>query len=182
VRWASLRTAQYQTFKLVSYIDSVYTVLNFVLPGESTSAQQRNFQRWPVLGQYVWPNYYIGPTFKAEVDWLREWVSNRLTWLDNNMPSVITSVSESHSNLAVSAFPIPFSKEITIEYTLESGGAVDITLYDLLGRSVYSTHERPISAGTYQVNLNTRMLPAGTYYYQVSTLRGSVSGKIIKSD
>jgi len=181
-RWASLRTAQYQTDKLVSYIDSVYTVLNYVLPGESTSAQQRNFQRWPVLGQYVWPNYYIGPTFKAEVDWLREWVSNRLAWLDNNMPSVITSVNESHSNLAVAAFPNPFSKEITVEYNLETGGAVDITLYDLWGRSVYSTHERPMSPGTYQVNLNTRMLPAGTYYYRVNSLRGLVSGKIIKSD
>ena len=22
----------------------------------------RNFLRWPIIGQYVWPNFYVGPT------------------------------------------------------------------------------------------------------------------------
>ncbi|MBK7632863.1 MAG: hypothetical protein IPJ13_00235 [Saprospiraceae bacterium] len=39
--------------------------INFVIDSLSNmlgQAQVRNFQQWPVLGQYVWPNYYIGNT------------------------------------------------------------------------------------------------------------------------
>lgn len=181
-RWSSLRADQYQTTKLISYIDSIYTVLNFVLPGESTSAQQRNFQRWPVLGQYVWPNYYVGPTFQSEVTWLKDWITNRLNWMDNNMPGVITSTSENNPGLSVSVFPNPFSKEITINYQLESAGTFGITLFDLLGRPILTAGENRIQAGTYQLILQSHSLPAGAYYYKASSASGSASGKVIKCE
>lgn len=181
-RWSSLRANQYQSAKLISYIDSVYTVLNFVLPGESTSPQQRNFQRWPVLGQYVWPNYYVGPTFQAEVNWLKDWITNRLNWMDLNMPSVITSTTDSNPELSVSAFPNPFSKEITIDYQLESAGTFGITLFDLLGRPVLTASENRVQAGAYQLILQSHSLPAGAYYYKASSPSGSISGKVIKCE
>lgn len=181
-RWSSLRTDQYQSTKLISYIDSLYAVLNFVLPGEGTSAQQRNFQRWPVLGQYVWPNYYIGPTFQSEVIWLKDWITNRLNWMDANMPSVITGVAENNRNLTVAAFPNPFNKEIIIDYKLEMAGTFGITLFDLLGRPVLTATENQIQAGAYQLILQAQGLPAGAYYYKATSESGSTSGKVIKCE
>lgn len=48
-------------------------------------AQARHYTRWPILGTYVWPNFYVGPTWQAEVDWMRNWIRERLAWMDAQM-------------------------------------------------------------------------------------------------
>ncbi|HTE30381.1 MAG TPA: CotH kinase family protein, partial [Chryseolinea sp.] len=70
-RWSSLRSTSFQKANIDAYIDSVYSVLN-------TEAAQRNFTAWKVLGQYVWPNAYVGNTYQEEVTFLKGWVNDRL--------------------------------------------------------------------------------------------------------
>ena len=41
----------------------------------------RNFVRWPIIGQYVWPNFYVGPTYESEVDYLKKWLKDRVAWM-----------------------------------------------------------------------------------------------------
>ena len=41
--------------------------------------------RWPRLGQYVWPNVFIGQTYEEEVAFLRNWILERVAWLDDNI-------------------------------------------------------------------------------------------------
>ena len=51
-----------------------------------SEAQARNFQRWPVLGEYVWPNapgWEERTTFEAEVAHLKSWLAARLVWMDS---------------------------------------------------------------------------------------------------
>ncbi|MDZ7646660.1 MAG: CotH kinase family protein [Cytophagales bacterium] len=179
-RWVSIRLNEFATSKIITYIDSVYNVLNTVLPGETKSAQQRNFETWPVLGQYVWPNYYVGSSFNDEVNWLKNWVTNRMNWLDLNMPSVITEISDVTEGVSVDAFPNPFLKEITFDYSLASAGAIEIKLFDLLGQLVLKTRASHEGAGAYQVTLKTEALPTGSYYYQVTSGTDLIAGKIIK--
>jgi hypothetical protein len=50
------------------------------------SAQQRNFQKWNIIGVYVWPNYFIGNSYAEEIQNLKTWISGRLNWMDANMP------------------------------------------------------------------------------------------------
>ena len=78
-RWATLRENQLATEQVMSRIDSVATLLN-------QEAQQRNFVRWPILGEFVWPNAFIGQTYQEEVDYLKDWTSRRLSWLDETFP------------------------------------------------------------------------------------------------
>lgn len=47
--------------------------------------QQRNFQRWPILGEYIWPNYFIGDTYEEEVDYLGQWIEERIVWMDEQL-------------------------------------------------------------------------------------------------
>jgi len=49
-------------------------------------AQQRNFQKWNILGNYVWPNFYVGTTYQDELNFFNTWISSRLIWMDNNIP------------------------------------------------------------------------------------------------
>ena len=44
--------------------------------------QLNNFQRWPILEMYVWPNYKIPGSYAGEIDYLNTWLSARITWID----------------------------------------------------------------------------------------------------
>ena len=45
-------------------------------------AQLNNFQRWPILEIYVWPNYRITGSYPGEVDFLETWLGERIAWMD----------------------------------------------------------------------------------------------------
>lgn len=45
-------------------------------------AQQRNFVRWDILGEYVWPNKVVTGKYSSEVAYLRDFYERRLEWLN----------------------------------------------------------------------------------------------------
>jgi hypothetical protein len=45
-------------------------------------SQLNNFQRWPILETYVWPNYRIPGSYAGEIDYLQTWLTARMNWLD----------------------------------------------------------------------------------------------------
>lgn len=173
-RWNELRSSQLQTSKVIDYIDSVANVLN-------AESQQRNFQKWPVLNQYVWPNFYVGPTFASEVSWLKNWVTSRLSWMDANMPKLITAVEDNPSDFSVEMFPNPFKEQIQISYTLNAAGTISVEFFDLLGRSVKIVQESQEQPGVYRTQAQD--FPTGAFYYKARYGSGkSITGKIIKQE
>jgi len=50
-------------------------------------AEQANFERWPILGVQVWPNYYAFPTYEEELDFLKTFYLDRLAWLNGMINS-----------------------------------------------------------------------------------------------
>ena len=46
-------------------------------------AQQENDNKWQTLGIYIWPNPVIFDTYQEEVNHLKAWYVDRMTWLDN---------------------------------------------------------------------------------------------------
>jgi len=82
-RWVWLRQNQLTHGQMQTFIDSVLLHID--------SAKDRNYQRWPILGQYVWPNYdWSGNTYADEVEYFENFLFNRLHWMDNNMPGTIS--------------------------------------------------------------------------------------------
>jgi hypothetical protein len=173
-RWIELRSGPLETSKVLTYIDSVASVLN-------AESQQRNFQRWPVLNEYVWPNYYVGPTFAAEVSWLKNWMSTRFNWLDANMPRLITAVEHGATDFSIDVYPNPFTTEIVIKYTLQEASSITFQLFDVLGRPIKSMNESRESPGIFQTILTPQDIPSGAYYYKARTGNSkTLTGKIIK--
>ena len=76
-RWEYLRARSFHEDSLSSFIDSIAIYLD--------DAQQRNFQKWNILGNYVWPNYYVGNTYNDELIFLKDWIGERLIWIDSNI-------------------------------------------------------------------------------------------------
>ena len=123
-RWYALRGGAFRTPTLLADIDAYATLL-----GES---QVRNYVRWPILGTYIWPNWYIGLTYQDEINWMKQWLSDRLTWMDSQFPAPPAF------NHAAGQVPIGFELTISaaaggIYYTLDGsdprlpGGAISPT-------------------------------------------------------
>ena len=78
-RWYYLRQNELSNANLEYAIDSITTYID--------EAQQRNYERWPILGEYVWPNYnWQGNDYNDEVEYFEEWFFNRISWIDNHYP------------------------------------------------------------------------------------------------
>jgi hypothetical protein len=109
-RWHELRRTTLTTATLMADIDNTAALLS--------EAQQRNYVRWPILGIYIWPNYYIGTTYAEEVAWMRQWLLDRLAWMDEQLgpPPVFSQqggVIPSEFDLTISA------ASGTIYYTMD---------------------------------------------------------------
>lgn len=78
-RWAELRQSVLHEDELMQTIDDTAALL-----GE---AQARNFERWPILGKKVWPNEFVGQTYGEEVEFLKQWLRQRIDWLDASLPA-----------------------------------------------------------------------------------------------
>lgn len=74
-RWEEIRNDLYV------FIDSSLTVNSRILH----SSQKSNYDKWKTLGVYVWPNYFIGETYEEEVFYLKQWLFNRIFWLDKQL-------------------------------------------------------------------------------------------------
>jgi hypothetical protein len=54
-------------------------------------AQQRNFVRWPVLGGVpLWTDHFLFTTYREHVDYLRQFLLDRMAWLDKAYASPAT--------------------------------------------------------------------------------------------
>jgi len=47
-------------------------------------SQKANFKRWDILGVYVWPNPVYDLTYEQEVERLKNWIEERMNWLNSN--------------------------------------------------------------------------------------------------
>ena len=45
-------------------------------------SQLNNFQRWPILGAYVWPNAVVTGSYDGEVGYFKTWLQTRIDWMD----------------------------------------------------------------------------------------------------
>lgn len=73
-QWQSMRQSVFSESYIIGEIDSLVALIG--------DAQIRNFQRWPILDQYIWPNAYIGNSYDNEITYLRDWIIDRMTWID----------------------------------------------------------------------------------------------------
>jgi hypothetical protein len=146
-RWNELRKGIFMVQNATGFLARTAGSLN--------GAQQRNFARWPILGQYVWPNWYIGQTYAQEVAWMQQWVRGRIGWLDSQWPIVIADFRASTTN-AIIGETITFSDTSIGAYSQRwwSFGDGSTSFLPAPGKS-YS------SIGTYTVQLTISNAPGG---------------------
>jgi hypothetical protein len=176
-RWRELRSTLWTNDRLNACIDSTAGLL--------AEAEVRNFQRWQVLGVYVWPNSFIGQTYQQEVDYLKYWLMQRVKWMDDNIEH-IGPLDLRHFPYLQDAriYPNPATPGgiLTFQYSTGDAAAYELSLYDETGRLVVAP--QPIPSGNWvRYNLT---LPAtlgnGVYFYRIDREEKSIkTGKLIIS-
>ena len=179
-RWNALRGNQLSLQRITTVIDSLATLVN--------ESQQRNFLRWSILGKYLWPNYFVGNTYTEEINYLKNWVSGRLAWLDQAFNAV--SVDDSRGLARIPErfvlfqnYPNPFNPTTVIGYSVPPQERRDLTsgshlavpsdvrlvVYDLLGREVAVLVDEQKPPGRYEARFSASAgdgagLSSGVYF------------------
>lgn len=68
-----------------------------------------------------------------------------------------------------SNFPNPFNPMTTIKFSIPKASNVNITVYDVNGRTVLTLLNETRASGTYEVNFNGEGLTSGIYFYRLET-------------
>ncbi|MCU0355400.1 MAG: CotH kinase family protein [Cytophagales bacterium] len=168
-RWLNLRKGILHTDSLTRFIDSVANVLQ--------EPQQRNYQRWPILNQYVWPNAKVTGSYTGELDYLKSWLQARLLWLDANMQGScdVLAAENPYAKVLARVYPNPAAgRTVYADFdNLPGGTPVAADVYDRLGRKVaaqsWTWRNEPnalpvdnLPAGVYIVRFHAQGRPLGT--------------------
>ena len=132
----------------------------------------RNFTRWPTLGTYVWPNYYVFDTYAEEIEYLKSWTADRLQWMDQEMLSIADVSIIPKKYRLYDAYPNPFNPTTILRYDLPQNSMVTITIYDILGRAINTIVNEVQDAGNQSIiwdatNDYGYPVSAGVYLYQL---------------
>ena len=172
-RYTELRSTIFSEEHINSIIDSSVNELG--------DAVDRNFSKWPILGTYVWPNYYVFETHEQEVDYLKSWISDRLEWMDSEILLLKTENSIKPENFYINeAYPNPFNPYTTLGYYLPNNETVHIKIFDIMGRQVKTFFMPDQIAGYGYIQWNgtndyDQRVSSGLYLYtiQAGNFRGT---------
>jgi len=154
-RWKALRAGPFSTDSIMADLDA-----NVKNMGEAIN---RNFARWPILGQWVWPNYFVGATYLEEVNYLKTWMTNRLNWLDGNVSLSTGELALGSDGYNVSVFPNPVKDQMNILLTTKDTKKIDLEILDMPGKTVYYSNYSPSFPGKQIIQLNLPYITPGYY-------------------
>ena len=172
-KYKTLRKTVLRPQHLDAFVDSTTNTL--------TEARFRNFNKWPVIGRYVWPNGYVGATYQQEVDYLKDWIAQRLNWMDTAIePFGIAPLATEPNALRLG--PNPSVGDVLVTLPLPVATDVALTLTDMQGRRLHHMQWRNQPEGTFEQTLSAGQFTRGpgTYLLTITTKAGLVSKVIVR--
>lgn len=157
-RWETLRNTVFGVDRLHAWCDSMAV--------ELAQGAAHNFQVWPILGAYVWPNPSpIPTTYAGEILELKAFFSERWQWLDANLPGQCPTagLAEGVPAAALRARPNPFTDVLVLGPTADLHGRPQVQVLDALGRDVTGQFEAgPFNGTALELRLRGPLAP-GAY-------------------
>ncbi len=182
-RWEELRSDLLSEENLLALIDSRVEELG--------DAVDRNFERWPILDEWVWPNSDLFGEVESHtevIDKMKDWLVARLAWMDENMPGdaaicelfedpdfEISTAVEDHEQekMNLQLYPNPSTGQLHVEAneTIQK-----LALYNNLGQKVYELN----GANRTSIELDLTTLPGvGSYHLRAVSYSGSYTRSFV---
>jgi hypothetical protein len=173
-RWNELRQNILSINYLHGYIDANANAIN--------EAQERNFRQWPVIGAFIYPNpqSQVGASYWSEVTDLKNWLTNRIAWLDANMPGdCAVGIQENVSVSNLKIYPNPMGTSTTFSMKLAESADISLCITDIAGKEVARYLNANTPEGDSKIIVERNQMQAGIYFYQLQINSAVKSGKII---
>lgn len=173
-RWEDVKETVLNENHILGIVDSLITYLG--------GAVDRNFERWPILSEKVWPNYYVGYSYTNEINWMKTWITQRLDRLETELPGDCNynSVPELAQQSSVQVYPNPFQTNLKVSIHSDKFQTCRFTIYSMNGTVVNET-EIPVNQGVNAYDLSFTDLDRGMYFYRlVQGGKELGAGKIVK--
>lgn len=168
-RWTSFRQSFMQTDSIINWIieDTAYL----------SDALQRNFEKWDYfIGESIWiePDP-IPQSYEEEISTMITWITNRLNWMDANMPGDCAQDDLSAPLLesvdVIKIYPNPAKDKLHINCPKNS----NIEILDLHGKSLINS----FSEHGY-TEFSMEKISPGAYFVTVENGQGRFTQKIIR--
>ena len=141
-RWAEWRESNLRYDRVMATIDS--------LTNEVTccGAEARNTQAWPRWGVWVWPNKYVASSYEDEINHIKEWIDQRIAWMDSLLrytpppPPPVYSVGDVNGDGQVNVADVSVVISILLGFKVEDQSAIpradvdqdgEVTIADVTG-------------------------------------------------
>ena len=162
-RWETLREGVFHKDSINTWID---TQVDFI-----AEAIDRNFTVWDYfIGNSIWIEPFpIPQTYGEEVDVLKSWMSDRIDWMDSNMPGDCSLVGTSTEKVksTIDVYPNPVSDKLTVE----ADAFRSLELIQMDGKVIRRSSVN-------QMDLSAER--AGVYFLRIQTANEVVLRKIVK--
>lgn len=161
-RWTSLRKTTLTPQALFKFMDSTQVVLK--------EPMQRNFGRFPLYSKKIWPNYYVGANANDELNWMKNWITARIAWLDVAIGSLNASLvlNNAEDPVSLRAYPNPANDVVHLDFPLLQDANLVVQVFDLIGRSILLKPMGQHARGQTNLSLDITNLSTGRYVIHVS--------------
>ncbi len=164
-RWAFWRNSIIDCANFTNKIDHWESLI--------TPAANRNFTRWPVLGQPHILDWYIGSTYAEEVDYLNNWICQRIQWMDQELDYVDTDIPPFSDASSYTIYPNPATDHLIIQAPDTFPNYLHtVRIYDLHKRLQLEKILVP-SPDNNKIHLALPNLMTGIFILELGNARGS---------
>ncbi|HKB45857.1 MAG TPA: CotH kinase family protein [Chitinophagaceae bacterium] len=166
-RWKQVRQTSMSLTHLNFLIDSIVNL--------TAEARARHFQRWPILGQYIWPNPQpIPATYDGEITSLKSWIDARIQWIDANITNTGACYdypADRKESIIVSINPNPLQGNGTVIIQSKNDQLLYMQVCDMMGRVMLSK-QLLLRRGANTMNLNSSYWASGVYFISLQSSNG----------
>ena len=175
-RWKAARQSSLNLDHINHMIDSITNLVD--------ESKDRHFLRWPILGQYVWPNPDpIPTTYAGEIAALKDWIKSRLLWMDSNIPNngaCFDWPAAAAESMIVKTYPNPFTSDIKITLVSKNDQDIYLQVTDAVGR-IMRIMKITVIPGQNSIDAGIKNWSKGAYFLRFANNSGEkVLTKVIK--
>ncbi len=170
-RWAFWRGSVINCDNFTHQIDQLGSVVN--------AAADRNFTKWPILGQPFVIDWYAGNTYTEELSYLNNWICQRIQWLDQEFDYQDTNIPAPANEDAYTIYPNPASDQLCIYFPdTFPNYPFTIRLFDV-NNIPHSEQTLTPSLNQTKINISLPDLMPGLFILELSNQQGSSKWKVI---
>ncbi len=169
-RWHDLRQKFLDTDSLFTRIDEMVAELKEPL--------KRNYEVWPVIDKGLYFPYYTVPNYDEEILYMKNWLTDRIAWIDNNINDIHYDVTHfdgindkaTADRFSSKVYPNPFHTDFYIDLNMPVSGTLEVELINIQGKVVSIIENAPVKQGEYKIywNKGTTELYPGLYLVSIS--------------